>query len=433
MGELGHQELLGEFAREYMAEHPDVEVVPTFQGLHGALYQKLIAAITAGNPPAMAQMFEGWTTRLYDRGRLVPVARFVDGPNGYSARELDDFYAPFIEDNRWGDTLVSMPFNKSAFVLQYNVDLLRRAGYDRPPDTWDELREAARAVSGLRDADGRPCRGLLLRPRLETFTTFLFSAGGSFLDENFEPDLDSESARESMALIEAMVHEDKTAFVDATYPSILLGTGSVGMFIHSSAAFPFNSRYAAGRFEWSCAPVPGPGRTLGEDGSRATMPLLPSDDDSARRRALFQGYNVALMAGQRVDNPAELQAAAWDFLKFMLEPERVARWSMQTGYCPVRRSALEIPAFRDYLAENPPYRTIIELIDRAEFEPKPDFWESWRTAVGDEVVAVLQGLASGEDALAKAQAKGLDAIRFDSKFPPHRLGRAPGGEAATLE
>ena len=70
MGDRGHQELLLEFARQYEETHPGVDVEPVFQGVYGTMYQKLIASITSRRPPALAMMYEGWTTRLHDRKRL---------------------------------------------------------------------------------------------------------------------------------------------------------------------------------------------------------------------------------------------------------------------------------------------------------------------------------------------------------------------------
>lgn len=405
MGERGHQELLGQFASEYMALHPGVEVRPVFQGLHGALYQKLIAAITAGSPPAMAQMFESWTTRLLDRGRLVPVETYVRGQGGYSEEELSDFFEPFLEDSRWGGELITMPFNKSAYVLQYNADLLRQAGFENAPATWDELRAAARAVSRLQSPDGRPCRGLMIRPQLESFATVFFSAGGQFLDDEGRPTMTSPTARASMDLLMGMI-EEGSAVVDRNFPSVVLGTGTLGMYIYSSASFPFNDRYSEGKFEWRAAPVPGP----------AAPGAGPS-------RTLFQGMNVGLLSG----HPAAVTDAAWGFLRYMLEPEQVARWSMQTGYCPLRRTALEVADIKKYLRENPAYRVPLEVVSAAAFEPKPDFWESWRIGVGDEIAAALQSIKTAENALLEAQESGEDSIRYDSKFP---LGRPRHSGAA---
>jgi len=177
---------------------------------------------------------------------------------------------------------------------------------------------------------------------------------------------------------------------------MVMGSGTLGMYIYSSASFPFNDRFSEGEFEWKAAPVPGPAD-------------LPAEE----RRTLFQGYNVGLLSG----HPEPVTAVAWDFLKYMLEPEQAARWSMQTGYCPIRNTVLEVDGIKKYLRENPAYRVPLTQVDRAAFEPKPEFWESWRTGVGDEIAAALQRVKSADSALLGAQRAGEEAIRYDSKFP----------------
>ncbi|MBI3736745.1 ABC transporter substrate-binding protein [Candidatus Sumerlaeota bacterium] len=394
MGDRSHQELLQEFAREYNQSHPRVAVEPVFQGLYGNLYQKLIAAITSGHPPALCQMYESWTTRLYVRGRLDPIQNYVSGPNGYSPEQLSDFYPAFLEDNRWDGLLVTLPFNKSVYMLQYNEDLLRSAGFESPPEDWDQLRRMANAVSQLKDDSGQACWGLLVRQQLESFTTLYFSAWGDFLDSQSRPQMESPLARRTLGYLCGLIHQDKSALVDATYPASLLGTGRLGMFIHSSASFPFNDRFAQGKFHWRAAPVPS-----------------PTGNDPGARKTLFQGMNIGILAGQ----PAEVRAAAWDFLKFLLDPARGAAWAVQTGYCPIRRSTLDIPDFRAYLQSRPNYALAVREIERAKFEPKPDFWESWRTDVGDEIITALQGIKTPDEALDAAQRDGLDSLRYDSK------------------
>jgi multiple sugar transport system substrate-binding protein len=356
----------------------------------------------------MAQMYESWTTRLYGRGRLVPVEPWVRGPEGFSETELADFFEPFLEDNRWGGTLVTMPFNKSAYLLQYNVDLLRRAGFDEAPATWEEMREAAGAVSRLTTEDGRACRGFMIRPGLEAFATIFFSAGGEFLDEAGRPMMTSGTARESLSLLVGMLDEG-SAFVDRNFPSAVLGSGALGMYIHSSASFPFNDRLAEGKFEWRAAPVPRPGGTAESD-----------------RRTLFQGYNVGLLAG----HPEEVTAAAWGFLRYMLQPGQVARWSRQTGYCPLRRTAVESEVYREFLTGNAAYGVPLAVVHEARFEPKPDYWESWRTSVNDVLAAGLQRISTVEETLLAAQRAGEEALRYDSKFPAHAIGMPTKGEVA---
>jgi len=47
--------------------------------------------------------------------------------------------------------------------------------------------------------------------------------------------------------------------------------------------------------------------------------------------------------------PPEHQKAAWTFVRWMTEPATAARWTIGTGYVPIRKSELSLPAFREYL------------------------------------------------------------------------------------
>lgn len=40
-------------------------------------------------------------------------------------------------------------------------------------------------------------------------------------------------------------------------------------------------------------------------------------------------------------------------MAFLLEPENTATWAIETGYVPIRRSALEVEEYKTYLEENP--------------------------------------------------------------------------------
>ena len=47
--------------------------------------------------------------------------------------------------------------------------------------------------------------------------------------------------------------------------------------------------------------------------------------------------------------PADHVAAAWTFIRWMTEPTQAARWTIGTGYVPIRKTELSTPAFASYL------------------------------------------------------------------------------------
>jgi sn-glycerol 3-phosphate transport system substrate-binding protein len=54
--------------------------------------------------------------------------------------------------------------------------------------------------------------------------------------------------------------------------------------------------------------------------------------------------------------PQAQKQAAWEFIRFMLEPEQVIEWSRSTGYLPVTRSAVAELERRGFYRDHPNYR-----------------------------------------------------------------------------
>jgi sn-glycerol 3-phosphate transport system substrate-binding protein len=51
--------------------------------------------------------------------------------------------------------------------------------------------------------------------------------------------------------------------------------------------------------------------------------------------------------------PQDHVQAAWTFITWMTNPAQAARWSIGTGYVPIRKTELSTPAFSTYLQQVP--------------------------------------------------------------------------------
>jgi len=49
----------------------------------------------------------------------------------------------------------------------------------------------------------------------------------------------------------------------------------------------------------------------------------------------------------------EREQAAWTFVQWMTDPVQAARWSIGTGYVPIRKTELSTPAFAAYMQQLP--------------------------------------------------------------------------------
>ena len=58
-----------------------------------------------------------------------------------------EFYSGPLESCKYEDKLYGLPLNANNLVLVYNVDMLKAAGLENPPSTWDELKEYAKTLT----------------------------------------------------------------------------------------------------------------------------------------------------------------------------------------------------------------------------------------------------------------------------------------------
>jgi multiple sugar transport system substrate-binding protein len=400
MGGPEHSTLLNAWAREFEKANPDVHVVPVYQGDYNQLSQKLIASVIARSNPVMAQMYEGWTSRFLTRDLLDPVQNYFEGPNGMSREEIEDIWKPFRDNNTWDGKMVTFPFNKSCYVLYANLDMLRAAGYERAPETWAELREVSKALTVREPGESTPkVYGMVMRPRIESFSVLVYRAGADFLSPDWRrAEADNKWALDALEMLNAMVASDRTAYFDSTYPAVPFGSGQVAMYIHSSAAFPFNDRNARGKFQWIAAPVPYPQGERGQPGHKGGI--------------LFQGTNIGLFAR---NHSAKEREAAWRFLKFMTNTENAARWSIDTGYVAIRKSSTETSEMKEFLEKNPNYRVPIALIPEATFDPRPYYWDQMRFQIQSYSIEAINGKRAPQEALALIDEKLQEIIDYETK------------------
>jgi len=362
---------------EFNASQDEILVEAAYQGNYNTLMQKLMAAVAAGDPPTIAGSYNNWTSVFIDGEVIVPLERFVTDPEvGLSSDELADFVPAFIEANRWDGVLYSLPFNKSVQILYYNKELLDRAGV-AVPTTMDELSAAARAVYA---ATGVP--GLAVRPDVDTFGTYLRAFGGEWLDAQGRPAFAGEAGVRALEFLRDLIASGAAYAIDGWLDEEF-NKVNTAMFIHSNSTIPWVQQGAS--FPWGTAPVP--------RGERAA--------------ATVAGQDLVIFA----DATAEQQVAAWKFVKWLLSPDANARFSVGTGYLPVRRSALATPVLKEYVASAPEqYGAGMESLDRLVFDPSIPAWNEMRGFISEAVQRVLLTGDDPRTALQDAAAKSQAAI-----------------------
>ena len=130
--------------QEFEKRHPGVRVkVGAPGGTSDIDPQKLLTAVASGTPPDLILQdrftISGWAAR----GAFLPLNDLVERDNIHE----EDFYDASWNEAVYRGKLYGLPYNTDVRGFYYNRDLLKKYGFDRPPENWDELKQYASAMT----------------------------------------------------------------------------------------------------------------------------------------------------------------------------------------------------------------------------------------------------------------------------------------------
>lgn len=198
----------------------------------GGYQQKILTAVAGGIAPDVISVF------------ATDMAPFVE-KNVF--KKLDDmvdtsaFIPNYLEAGRWNDGLYTLPIAMTVRPLYYRKDLLKEAGYDNPPQTWEEFRDVAKTLT-ITTAQGNLERVGFWVPTNHAYKThqvwlaFLQNNGGKVIDENGDIAFDSPEAIEAAQFFQDLVQVDKVDIPGTiTTDDKDLTQGKVAMLLSNSA------------------------------------------------------------------------------------------------------------------------------------------------------------------------------------------------------
>ncbi len=127
-----------------------------------------------------------WPVNFADPGWVLPISHFTSNPKlADPDLDLKDFFPVWLASFTVGGKLYGFPFDSYAGLLFYNKALLKAAGLDGPPKTWDELANVY--APKLTDKSKGVYGYALQSARGETqtadgFARFLWPWGGKFIN-----------------------------------------------------------------------------------------------------------------------------------------------------------------------------------------------------------------------------------------------------------
>ena len=127
--DVGYFEYIGEqYTEEYGVE---VEIISQ---AYDDTKTKITTSVTSGNAD-IAYLDVVWPAEFADKGLILPLDEY------YTDEMRENLLQGNIDQMSAGGKVYGVPFCNNGTFMYYNKAMLGQAGYDAPPETWDELKE----------------------------------------------------------------------------------------------------------------------------------------------------------------------------------------------------------------------------------------------------------------------------------------------------
>lgn len=127
--------------------HPGIKVNVTAFPWDQA-YDSIVTATIAGSGPDVIQMGSTWVTAFGDAGGLLDITSHFESADFPNLNEAN-FFDGAVAGSRFDGKFYAVPWYVETRVLYYRSDLLEEVGFDGPPTTQAELKEAAQLLAEL--------------------------------------------------------------------------------------------------------------------------------------------------------------------------------------------------------------------------------------------------------------------------------------------
>jgi len=386
----GRETALKKIVADFMKANPNITVNLEYIDGYTNLYKKMMAAIQAGAVPEMAVSYESMIADYAAARVVIPLDDYINSTKyGLTKADLEDMPADMLAICRFptlGNKMYTFPFTKSLLVLYYNADLLKDAGFDKPPATWDDFVKVAKAVTARGKA-----KGWAISKSASTFNGWILSRGGKLhTDDGKNATINGPEGLASLELVATALQEGWGYYSKGYDWQNDFVSQKVAMTMDSTSGLFYLTpifKEKGAKFNWDVAP----------------LPQTPPNNNS-----ILYGANIAIFK-----STPEKQLASWLFVKYFASREATTAWAVASNYFPVRKSAAEVPEFKAQLDGYPQYKTAFGLFSggtRLVGEPNLAGQQDARVFIEEVLDGVLTGKLKTKDEIKAALDKANQKI-----------------------
>jgi multiple sugar transport system substrate-binding protein len=389
-----------------------IKLIPEFEKLTGikvkweSIYyeemrEALVLNFTSDKPKFDIILIDiVWNGEFASAGWVTPLSKFYNQPAlADPALDLKDFFPILLESfGTWDKVIYGLPFDNYSGLLFYNKCLLKSAGFDGPPDTWQQLKDVygpaltkgGRYAFALQSHVGET-------QSCDSFMRFVWPFGGSLLTDSFKPNLSSKGSLEGLKFRQQLLRYMPPQVVEWEHePTVqALADGKVAMITEWS-----------GWYKWLADPKTS---KISDCLGVAVEPSGP-----AGRKPALGGFSLGINARSSPDK----QAAAWLFIQWVTSKQKAHDY-IQAGGVPGRRSAYENKALRKQFPHFEPLVTSWDKYGNAIYRPRFQEWPAISRVISKTGADMMRGNVSVESG-AKLIDDQVYYILYESGYYAHK-------------
>lgn len=352
-------DILNPILDKFMEKYPKIKV--RFEAVAGEYPTVMLAKLSAGEPPDLFYVQQGYAQDWIDQGVLQELDTFATERGFDKSKFYEGYLAPFI--GRDGKTY-GFPKDASILAMQYNTDMLTEAGVTEPPTTVEELGAAAEKLK----ATG--VTPMCFSNEFARAGAFVYAFGGAVLTEDKSaPAFDSAETREALTWYLDQIEKGnakRPVDLDSDWCGKALGTKKVAI------AFEGN---------WI-------GSAMEKDYPDVKYEVAPIPSAKIQKTLSFTAAYAMGVDGKNKD-------ASWVLLDYLAGQEGMQAW-VDGGLVLPSRSDVTGPEDKKVYSESGEFATPGEGLIPA--------WAGVQDAFNNSMTAAIEGSGSVDDIVSKTTA-----------------------------
>lgn len=368
----------GKVMKELIDEYNKSQDKVFVKGLSQGDVQKQMTAIVGKNPPDLASHpDENKIASWASRGVMLPLDSYIKKDN----YDFDDYIPTAKSAVQYKEKTYALPIVMNTWMLYYNKDILKKAGFDGPPETIQQLKEYDKKISKVNN--GRIER-LGIWPA-QTPYMWVHAFGGKLWDpEKKEVTPKDPGFVKTMELNKEMWDRYGTKALDRLSAGSGQYASAQNPFLAGKYAMAFDGEWMA-KFAQRYAP------NLNYD----VAPMPYDENHPEAKNAGFMNVG-ALYIPKGAKHPDE----AWKFLSWVTEKKQMAQFAAGLGNLPPRKSLQDDSTLKSKV---PKYEVFMNYVTNGKMHSVPPlpFLEEYLEKLNKTNEDIYRGKVSIDKGLTK--------------------------------